>query len=165
VNERLGIAATYCSQRGWRFEQADEHSLIFGVEEANGDLLCVAEVSGERFILRAIYPFIVPRQKRGVMGLFVARANYRTEIGQLDFDETEGEIGLKTGVAGDILALGLSGFAIVAERHLRTANQWLPGVAAICFNDMSPAAALRLGEETYSLADTMRQANDAFTAE
>lgn len=165
MNQRLGIVARYCAQYGWLYEQADEDTLVFGVEESNGDLLCVAEVSKKRFILRAVYPFTVPRQKRGVMMLFVARANLKTEIGQLDFNESDGEIILKTGVAGDIAALGLAGFAIAADRHLRTANQWLPGIAALCFNDISLAAALRLGAEMCSLADTMQQANDSFAAE
>jgi hypothetical protein len=154
------IVAEYCRESQLPFERMGDNVVVFSVEEPNGDLLSVADANRQRFILQTLYPFLVPRQKRRAMCTFTARASYKVEIGALTFDEADGEIGFRTGIQGDVAELGAGFLAAVIEHHLLIATQWLPGVAAVCFNDVSPVAALQLCSGLSAVTDVIEHAID-----
>jgi hypothetical protein len=118
--------------------------VVAPVDVAHGTLLCEAHADESRLIIKSLYPFTVPVSERLLLAEFVARANRRIGLGTLTVDLDDGEIEFKTA-----MALGGDGWdsAVVGsimEQQFHAADRWLPGVAATCFADFSPRAALEL---------------------
>lgn len=156
----IKVMATYFRQAGWTFDQVSESALGMSVEVSNGHLLCTAEASERSFIVYSLYPFTVPRSKRMLVAEFIVRANYRTELGALDLDLDDGEVGFKSGIAIEGSQLSPTLIASAMQLHLSTADRWFAGVAAVCFTDVTPRIALQHCIDRFSIPQVVEFGND-----
>ena len=158
MEHAVAVLEAYCRRRGWMVEWADEATLVMSIDVEHGRLFCTVAVDDRRLVVESLYSFVVPPSRRILAAEFAARANRRIEVGALAVDLDDGEVGCKTGVAiaGERWDLALAGSLM--EEHLQMADRWLPGVAALCYADLTPRAALELCMRT-SVAEVMERAS------
>jgi hypothetical protein len=169
VTPPIAVVAAYMAQHGWRaLEWGDGATLVVPIDLPNGRVRCLANVTHQRFLFHSFYPFTAPTAKRMLVAEFVVRANYHiadSVDGVLDFDLSDGEIGFKTRVTCEGSAPSPTLVATVVRAHLDMADRLLPGVAAVCFTDIMPRAAVEQCVRINSLAAVAARANQLLEAE
>jgi hypothetical protein len=144
VDTYLDILASYGFQHDWKFEVADNTSLTVPIKLARGEVLCIARLYPDIFEFRSLLPFRVPESKRTLMMDFVSRINCHALVATLFFDCANGEIGVETAAP---VATGWLCPAVIdpiVRINLAAIDRWLPGVAAVCYSDVSPNTAIAL---------------------
>ncbi|HEV2237764.1 MAG TPA: hypothetical protein VGR57_13985 [Ktedonobacterales bacterium] len=164
MNASLQVVAEYCDERGWPYDAVSEHALMSRLNLPEAELVCTADATARQFVFLTYYPITVPELKRHLMAEFVARANDPAEAGNLTLDLEDGVIAYRSSVALDVSAFGVALVSSVIERHLEAAPLWLPGIAGVCYLDMSPLAALAHCDAPWPVDEVMRQANDRMSA-
>lgn len=138
----LDALAAYCVEHGWRFDITDDMRLLIHLRLSYGASLCVASVQSGTFLFRSHFPFDIPETKRLLMAEFAARVNCQSPYGMLYFDPANGMVGVSTSIPLETGHLYSALVDLVVCRNLAAAERWLPGIAAVCFSDVSPKAAM-----------------------
>jgi hypothetical protein len=164
MNASLRVVADYCDERDWPFDVVSEHALMFRMDLPEAELVCTVDATARQLVFLTYYPIAVPALKRHPMAEFVARANDPAEVGNLTLDLDDGVVAYRSSLALDVSAFGSALVSSVIERHLEAAPLWLPGIAGVCYLDMSPWAALAHCGGPWSVDEVMQQANDRMSA-
>ena len=135
----------FFEQDGWSFSRIEEQpALQMGFQGDNGSWLCTAEAREEygQFIFYSVCPVHAPEEKRLALAEFLTAVNYGLIIGNFEMDLDDGEIRYKTSidVGGDELSVPLVKNAVYM--NVLMMDRYLPGIMAVLYGDVSPAAAI-----------------------
>ncbi|MCB9529439.1 MAG: YbjN domain-containing protein [bacterium] len=110
----------------------------------SGQWTCYARVRGahEQVCFYSVCPINVPEAQRGAVGEYLHRANYGMIIGNFEMDFSDGEVRYKTSldVEGDRLTVALVRQLVIA--NVMMMDRYLPGLMAVTYGDVTPAAAI-----------------------
>ena len=110
----------------------------------HGQWYCFARArnSEEQFLFYSVCPVRVPAAKRPFMTEFIARANYRQRVGNLELDYENGEIRYKTSLdpGGAALSAPLLRRAVYA--NVLAMDHYLPAIMDVLYADAAPKTAV-----------------------
>ncbi len=126
-------------------------SLLLEAESGDGyaAVVLLVDEDGERVVLYSMLEDDIPSERRQAVGEVVLRANRGLLSGAFELDLDDGDfrfrtnIEIATEVSDDQLAALMNPVLIA---NITTFNVYLPAVAAVVNNEMSPAEAVRSAE-------------------
>jgi len=130
----------------WKFSQLEGKEILrMGFSGDNGQWTCFAQAreEQEQFVFYSSCPVKAPEEKRHALAEFLTRANWGLVVGNFEMDYTDGEVRYKTSISvkdGEVLAPGLIKHAVYP--NVLTMDQYLPGIMAVLYGDVSPADAI-----------------------
>lgn len=139
------LMVQFFADEEWPFSQVEGQSaLTMGFQGDRGRWICFAQVREEQqqFAFYSLCPVRVPEFKLLDMAEFIARANYGLIIGNFEMDFNDGEVRYKTSVdvEGAELVPALMRGCVYA--NVLMMDQYLPGILALVYSDLTPAQAL-----------------------
>jgi hypothetical protein len=140
----LDAVYAYCLQQDWRVEDADDTTLWVRKTFSCGLIHADAHVRQERFTFRSQFPVVVPELRRRLMMEFAMQANRDSDYAFMYLDHATGEIGVTTGTPVAMGYLCPAVIDLVVGSNLIAIDRWLPGVAAVCYCDISPKTAIAM---------------------
>ncbi len=152
MDTHLDTLASYGFQHHWKFEVMDNASLMVPIRLSQGEVLCIARLHPDIFEFRSLFPFRVPESKQMLMMDFVSRINCHALVATMYFDRANGEIGVE---AATPVATGWLCPAVIdpiVRINLAAVECWLPGVAAVCYSDVSPNTAIAMCSAPWPIA-------------
>lgn len=155
----IAVVEAYFHQSGWTFERVDQSAVVAPIDTERGRLMCIASVNDQRFLCESRYSFVVPQMKRMLVAEFATRANCQIEEGSISMNLDDGDVGVRTSFALGGCDWNPAVVGSVMRHHLEIADRWLPGVAVVCFADISPQRALRLCTTTTPVSEVIDQAS------
>jgi hypothetical protein len=135
----------FFEEDGWRFSKIEDKDVLrMGYSGKNISMRCFAEADEEHqhFFFYSLLEFHAPEEKRQEIAEFITRANYGLKLGNFEMDYFDGEIRFKTSVdvEGGELTTDMINAQVYA--NVRTMDKFGPGIMAVLYGDVSPAAAL-----------------------
>jgi hypothetical protein len=151
----LDPLAAYCFLQGWSIEIVGDHTLVIERPGSRANLICTAALPPGYFVLRSRCPVAVAHSKRMLAAEFATRVNRRLAFGALYLDLATGEIGMRTVIPVEEGHLCRALIDRVVRLHYAAVDQWFPGVAAVCFGDVAPLAAIDQCDDSCSIEDAL----------
>lgn len=140
---------------GWHPEALDGRTVLrmsFVGDSAQWICFAQAREAQRQALFYSVAPLKVPADRRGAVAEFITRANYGMILGNFELDFEDGEVRYKTSVDLDALLIpdgdeGLhAAFKAMAYANVLSTDRYMPGLMAVGFGDVSPAAALKDAE-------------------
>jgi hypothetical protein len=144
----LEKAMTYFQDDDWDIHPISDTVVQTAFKGDNGEWDCLAVVldSSDHFLFYSILGTRVPENVWPQMGLFLHRANHGLNIGNFEFDLSQGEIRFKTSIQskGDLFTHDL--FQSLVHHNVLVVDEYLPGIQSIIDHGMSAEAAIMMIE-------------------
>ncbi len=114
----------------------------------NGEWDCLAVVleSSDHFLFYSILGISIPDVIREQISWFLHRANHGLNIGNFEFDMSEGELRFKTSVQVNAEQFTHEIFQGLVHHNVLVVDEYLPGIQSIVDGAMSAEAAIMMIE-------------------
>ena len=144
----LEKAMTYFQDDDWDIHPISDTVVQTAFKGDNGEWDCLAVVldSSDHFLFYSILGTRVPESVWPQMALFLHRANHGLNIGNFEFDLSQGEIRFKTSIQskGELFTHDL--FQSLVHHNVLVVDEYLPGIQSIIDHGMSAEAAIMMIE-------------------
>ena len=100
----------------------------------------------DHFLFYSILPHRVPEHLYSTMALFLHRANHGLNIGNFEFDLSQGEIRFKTSVQAKSDQFPHAPFQSLVHHNVLVVDEYMPGILSIISDSMSAEAAIMMIE-------------------
>lgn len=132
----------------WDVETISDTVLQTAFRGDNGEWDCLAVVldSSDHFLFYSIVGKSVPEQVRVQMAFFLHRANHGLNIGNFEFDLSQGEIRFKTSVQANSSQFTHEMFQSLVHHNVLVVDEYFPGIRSIIEDAMSAEAAIMMIE-------------------
>jgi len=144
----LEKAKAYFQLDDWDVEAISDTVLQTAFRGDNGEWDCLAVVldTSDHFLFYSIVGGPVPEQVRGQMAFFLHRANHGLNIGNFEFDISQGEIRFKTSVQAKSDQFTHELFQSLVHHNVLVVDEYFPGIRSIIEDAMSAEAAIMMIE-------------------
>ena len=144
----LEKAKAYFQLDDWDVEAISDTVLQTAFRGDNGEWDCLAVVldTSDHFLFYSIVGGPVPEQVRGQMAFFLHRANHGLNIGNFEFDISQGEIRFKTSVQAKSDQFTHELFQSLVHHNVLGVDEYFPGIRSIIEDAMSAEAAIMMIE-------------------
>ena len=144
----LERAMAYFQQDDWDVHPISDTVIQTAFKGDNGEWDCLAVVleQSDHFLFYSILPLKVTEDHTSQIALFLHRANHGLNIGNFEFDLSQGEIRFKTSVQADFEQFGHALFQSLVHHNVLVVDEYLPGIQSILTNTMTAEAAIMMIE-------------------
>ncbi len=142
----MKVMEDYFNRAGVSFDRReDEQVLDMAYKGLNGEWLCSAFAREEedRCGFYSILLIETPEDQNLAVSEFLTRANYNLPVGNFEFDMDNGEIRFKTSINLGGAGLSAELFDQLVTANVAVVDQYLPGLARVIDDEMSPDAAIQ----------------------
>jgi len=144
----LEKAQAYFKLDDWDVETISDTVLQTAFRGDNGEWDCLAVVldTSDHFLFYSIVGTSVPEGVRSQMAHFLHRANHGLNIGNFEFDLSQGEIRFKTSVQANSEQFTHELFQSLVHHNVLVVDEYYPGIRSIIEDAMSAEAAIMMIE-------------------
>jgi hypothetical protein len=134
---------------------ADESVLQLAFQGTHGRWLCFAQAREDmsQVVFYSVAPVQIPEEKRLAVSEFITRANYGLILGNFELDFADGELRYKTSLDTDGTLLTDQLLQPITFANVSTMDRYLPGLMAVLYGNVPPAAAVEQIEMNVSATD------------
>jgi hypothetical protein len=135
---------------GWPFERVGEEPIartLFQGDHAQFVCFAQAREEQQQFTFYSMLPVMVPEHKRAEVAEFITRANYDMVVGNFELDLDDGDVRYKTSIDVEDAELTPALIRPLFYANVLMMDQYLPGLMAVIYADVSPADAIAQIEE------------------
>lgn len=145
------IARNFFREDDWLVIPLDDRPILHTTfRGSHGMWSCFVEAreTEQQLVFYSLCPINVSADKRSAVAEFLSRANYGLTIGNFEIDFEDGEVRYKTSidVENDRLSSALVKQLVYA--NVVITDQYLPGLLAVIYGEMSPLEAIAQIEGT-----------------
>ena len=144
----LERAMAYFQEDDWDIHPISDTVVQTAFKGDNGEWDCLAVVlePSDHFLFYSILPHRVPEHLYSTMALFLHRANHGLNIGNFEFDLSQGEIRFKTSVQAKSDQFPHALFQSLVHHNVLVVDEYMPGILSIISDSMSAEAAIMMIE-------------------
>ena len=144
----LSKAMGYFQSDDWDIHPISDTVLQTAFKGDNGEWDCLAVVldNSDHFLFYSIIGTSVPEAAREQMAMFLHRANHGLNIGNFEFDISQGELRFKTSVQVKPDQFTHELFQSLIHHNVLVVDEYFPGIRSIIDNSMSAEAAIMMIE-------------------
>ncbi len=144
----LEKAMGYFQSDEWDIHPISDTVLQTAFKGDNGEWDCLAVVldNSDHFLFYSIISDRVPESAHRQMSMFLHRANHGLNIGNFEFDVTQGELRFKTSVQVQPDQFTHELFQSLIHHNVLVVDEYYPGIRSIVDNSMSAEAAIMMIE-------------------
>ena len=144
----LEKAMAYFQEDDWDIHPISDTVVQTAFKGDNGEWDCLAVVleSSDHFLFYSIIGARVPEAAWSQMALFLHRANHGLNIGNFEFDLSQGEIRFKTSLQCKVHDFSHDIFQSLVHHNVLVVDEYMPGILSILQESMSAEAAIMMIE-------------------
>lgn len=144
----LSKAMGYFQSDDWDIHPISDTVLQTAFKGDNGEWDCLAVVldTSDHFLFYSIIGNSVPEAAREQMAMFLHRANHGLNIGNFEFDISQGELRFKTSVQVKSDQFTHELFQSLIHHNVLVVDEYFPGIRSVIDNSMSAEAAIMMIE-------------------
>ena len=144
----LEKAMAYFQEDDWDIHPISDTVVQTAFKGDNGEWDCLAVVleSSDHFLFYSIIGARVPESAWPQMALFLHRANHGLNIGNFEFDLSQGEIRFKTSLQCEVFHFTHEIFQSLVHHNVLVVDEYMPGIMSIIGETMSAEAAIMMIE-------------------
>ena len=143
----LERAMAYFQEDDWDIHPISDTVVQTAFKGDNGEWDCLAVVlePSDHFLFYSILPHRVPEHLYPTMALFLHRANHGLNIGNFEFDLSQGEIRLRPRFRRSQTS-STRLFQSLVHHNVLVVDEYMPGILSIISDSMSAKAAIMMIE-------------------
>jgi len=144
----LEKAMAYFQEDDWDIHPISDTVVQTAFKGDNGEWDCLAVVleSSDHFLFYSIVGPRVPENVWAPMAFFLHRANHGLNIGNFEFDLSQGEIRFKTSLQCKVDQFSHQIFQTLVHHNVLVVDEYMPGILSIISESMSAEAAIMMIE-------------------
>ena len=139
------VTKEFCREDNWNYLQLNDGiTLQLSCQGQNGQINCYARSYDQQnqLIFYALYPLVIPEEKRINIAELITKINYGMIIGNFELDFNDGELRYKTSIDVDGDRLSTALVKRLVYNNVLTIDQYLPAITAVINEELTIDAAL-----------------------